>query len=207
MQVVSFTEMQHGTVAEYELLVQLHQRNAATLADRVLAMFDELDSFETGYQIDRRRHSLQTATRAWRDGADSDWVIAALLHDLGDHLAPFSDGLLPAAILKPFVREQCSWSVAHHTVFQLYHYGHLIGADRNARETFRDHLYFDDCASFCERWDQCSFDPDYADQPLEFFEPLLREVFTRAPNHAEVVRAGDREPLQNPALARKRAAA
>ncbi len=207
MQVVNFTEMQHGTAEEYALLVKLHQLNAATLADRVLVMFDDLDRFETGYQIDRRRHSLQAATRAWRDGADSDWVIAALLHDLGDHLAPFSDGLLPAAILKPFVREQCSWSVTHHTTFQQYFYGHLIGADRNARDAFRDNPYFDDCAIFCERWDQCSFDPNYADESLEFFEPLLRDVFARKPNHAEVLRPGAREPLQNPALARQRAAA
>ncbi len=207
MQVVSFTEMQHGTVEDYALLVELHQRNAATLADRILVMFDELDRFETGYKIDRRRHSLQAATRAWRDGADTDWVIAALLHDLGDHLAPFSDGQLPAAILKPFVREQCSWSVAHHTTFQLYFYGELIGADRNARDQWRDHPYFDDCATFCERWDQCSFDPGYADETLGFFEPLLREVFARKPNRAEVLRAGEREPLQNPALARQRAAA
>ena len=204
MQTVSFTEMARGSRADYALLVDIHRRNAATLADRVLAMFDELDRFETGYQVDRRRHSLQAATRAWRDGADTDWVIAALLHDLGDHLAPFSDGLLPAAILKPFVREQCSWCVAHHTTFQLVFYGHLVDADPNARDVHRDNPYFDDCAAFCERWDQCSFDPDYDDLPLAFFEPMLREVFARRPNQADVVRSGEREPLHDAALARQR---
>jgi predicted HD phosphohydrolase len=196
--------MQHGTAEEYALLVEYHQRNAATLADRVLALFAELDHFETGYRIDRRRHSLQSATRAWRDGADTGWVIAALLHDLGDHLAPYSDGLLPAAILQPFVREQCSRTVAHHTSFQLYYYGHLIGADRHAREAWRDHPYFDDCAAFCERWDLCSFDPAYTDEPLDFFKPMLREVFARIPNEAGVVRVGEREPLCNATLAGER---
>jgi len=116
-------------------------------------------------------------------------------------------GLLPSAILKPFVREQCSWTVAHHTTFQLYHYGHLIGANPDAREVWREHPYFDDCAEFCARWDQCSFDPDYDDAPIDFFEPMLREVFARAPNRAESLRAGEREPLQNPVLAEERVTA
>lgn len=204
MRTVNFTEMQYGSAEEYDLLVEIHQRNAATLYQRVLSMFEQLDSFETGYQIDRQQHSLQAATRAWRDGADTDWIVAALLHDLGDHLAPFSDGMLPAAILKPFVREQCSWCVANHTTFQLYYYGHLVGANRNAREVWRDHPYFDDCVRFCHRWDQCSFDPDYDNQPIALFEPLVEEVFSRKPNCPSVLRDGEREPLHNPELARKR---
>jgi len=201
---VSFTEMKQGTKADYDLLVRLHKANAAGVADRILAMLDEMDALETGYKIDRRRHALQTATRAWRDGADEDWIIAALLHDLGDHLAPFSDGQLPAAILRPFVREQCSWCVAHHTTFQTIYYAHLIGGDPNAREAHRESPYFDDCAEFCERWDQCSFDPGYAEEPLSRFEPMLRDVFGRRPNDPEVLRPGAREPLSCSNTARAR---
>lgn len=201
---VSFTEMKHGTKADYDLLVRLHQENATGVADRVLAMLNAMDEQRTGYRIDRRRHALQSATRAWRDGADDDWVIAALLHDLGDHLAPFSDGHLPAAILRPFVREQCSWTVAHHTTFQIVYYAHLIGGDPDARDVHRDSPYFEDCALFCERWDQCSFDPAYREEPLSRFEPVLRAVFARKPNVPAVLRPGKREPLINPEIAHRR---
>ena len=204
METVSFTEMKHGTKADYDLLVDRHKAHAAGLADRILAMLDEMDELPAGYQIDRRRHALQSATRAWRDGADEDWVVSALLHDLGDHLAPFSDGHLPAAILKPFVREQCSWVVAHHTTFQTIYYAHLIGGNPQAREAHRDSPYFDDCAAFCERWDQCSFDPAYDERPLSFFEPMVRTVFARKANDPAVLQPGIRMPLTRPELARER---
>jgi len=204
MNQVSFTEMKHGTKADYDLLVRIHKEHAAQVADRVLAMLNEMDELPAGYQVDRRRHALQSATRAWRDGADDDWVISALLHDLGDHLAPFSDGHLPASILRPFVREQCSWTVAHHTTFQTIYYAHLIGGNPDARDAHRGSPYFDDCADFCERWDQCSFDPDYDEEALSLFEPMLRAVFARKPNDPKVLRPGAREPLTNPEKARER---
>lgn len=207
METVSFTEMKHGTKADYDLLVRRHKEHAAGVADRVLEMLDTMDAQEPGYQIDRRRHALQSATRAWRDGADDDWVVSALLHDLGDHLAPFSDGHLPAAIIKPFVREQCSWTVAYHTTFQTIYYAHLIGGDPNARDVHRDSPYFDDCAWFCEHWDQKSFDPAYDDKPLDFFAPIVRQVFARKPNDAGVVRAGERQPMRDDSVAQARDAA
>jgi predicted HD phosphohydrolase len=207
MEHVTFTEMKHGTKADYDLLVRRHKANAEGVADRVLAMLNEMDAMETGYRIDRRRHALQSATRAWRDGADADWVVAALLHDLGDHLAPFSDGHLPASILRPFTREQCSWTVAHHTTFQTIYYAHLIGGDPKARDVHRDSPYFDDCVDFCERWDQCSFDPDYDEEPMSVFEPMLRAVFARRPNDPAVLRPGAREPLMDTDRARARKAA
>lgn len=206
MEHVTFTEMKHGTKADYDLLVRHHKANAAGVADRVLEMLNAQDEMETGYQINRRRHALQSATRAWRDGADDDWVIAALLHDLGDHLAPFSDGHLPVSILRPFVREQCSWTVAYHTTFQTIYYAQLIGGDPDARDAHRDSTYFNDCADFCERWDQCSFDPDYEEEPLSRFEPILRAVFARRPNDPTILRPGAREPLMNADVARERSA-
>lgn len=206
MDSVSFTEMKYGTKADYDLLVARHKENAASVADRVLEMLDQQDSHPTGYKIDRRRHALQSATRAWRDGADEDWIVSALLHDLGDHLAPFSDGYLPAAILKPFVREQCGWTVAHHTTFQTVYYAHLIGGDPNARDTHRGSPYFDDCVEFCERWDQNSFDPDYEDLPLSFFEPLVRGVFARRPHDPDIIVKGERRPLMDETRAQERRA-
>lgn len=206
MDQVSFTAMKDGTKADYDLLVARHKENAKGLADRVLEMLVSMDELETGYQIDRQRHALQSATRAWRDGADEDWVVSALLHDIGDHLAPFSDGYLPAAILSPFVREQCSWTVTHHTTFQLVYYADLIGGNPDARDKHRDSPYFDDCVDFCERWDQNSFDPDYPDEPLSRFEPMVRHVFARKPNASEVVRPGARVPLIDSRVAEERIA-
>lgn len=205
METVSFTQMKDGTKPDYMLLVDRHRAQAQGVSDRVLHMLREHDLLDAGYKIGRRRHAVQAATRAWRDGADEDWIVGALLHDLGDDLAPYSDGHLAAAILKPFLREQVAWTVAQHTVFQSIYYAHLIGGDPAAREKFRDSPYFDDCAAFCERWDQSSFDPNFPDEPLSRFEPMVHAVFAREPNDPTVVRPGEREPLADPAIAALRA--
>ena len=165
----------------------------------------ELDQSLSGYQITRLGHSVQSATRAWRDGADVDWVVAALLHDIGDIYAPYNHDEYAATILKPFLREQCTWCVSTHGDFQMLYYGHhLEGFDQHKRERHRGHAYFDDCAEFCERWDQASFDPDYDDLPLEFFAPLVEEVFARKPYDPAVIRAGARAPLTDAAVAEAR---
>ncbi len=121
-----------------------------------------------GYQIARLEHALQSATRASRDGADIDWLVATLLHDIGDGLAPQNHDRFAAEIIRPFVREEVTWVVEHHGIFQSYYYGHHYGWDKNARDEFKDHPCFQSCANFCERWDQSSFDPDYKSEPLEF---------------------------------------
>ena len=129
--VVSFTSMAKGTRADYELLARLEEQFAAHAADRVLEQLRGLAGSLAGYQVDRLEHSLQTATRAWRDGAGEELVVAALLHDLGDRLAPHSHSELAAAVLRPFVSERTYWIVRHHGLFQLYYYAHHLGGDRN----------------------------------------------------------------------------
>ena len=129
MKTVSFRRMKDGTRADYALLAEHERTYVAGTADRLLAALAELDQGYSGYQVSRLGHSLQTATRAWRDGADSDWIVTALLHDIGDVLAPHNHDVYAAAILKPFVREQCSWVCARHGDFQLVYYGHHVGAD------------------------------------------------------------------------------
>ena len=122
---------------------------------------------------------MQTATRASRDGADTDWVVCALLHDIGDELAPSNHDGYAAAILKPYVRQECEWAIRHHGIFQLAYYGDKIGADPNQRQKFADHPYYNNTVIFCECWDQTSFDPDYKSESLVFFEEQVREVFSR----------------------------
>jgi len=205
MEEVSFTRMKDGTKEEYEFLNAHDIDHSRHTADRLLKALVELDRSLSGYRVTRLGHSVQCATRAWRDGADIDWVTGALLHDIGDIYAPYNHDEYAAAILKPFIREQVTWCVHTHGDFQMLYYGHhLQGLDRHKRERHRGHPYFDDCAEFCERWDQASFDPDYNDLPLEFFAPIVREVFARSPYDRNVLRPGQRLALtcQDTAAAR-----
>lgn len=192
--VVGFTRMQDGTEAEYALLHRLEERYAAGLADRLLAQLETLEEGLSGYRISRLGHSLQSATRAERDGADIDWIVAALLHDIGDGLAPFNHDSLAADILAPYVREEVTWVVRHHGIFQLAYYGDKIGADPEARRKYADSPHYDAAVTFCARWDQTSFDPDYATPPLSHFAPMVREVFARPAWSETVLRPGAREP-------------
>ena len=192
---VSFTQMKDGTKEDYDFLTKHETEHTKGTADRLLKALVELDEGLSGYKITRLGHSVQSATRAWRDGADIDWVVSALLHDIGDIYAPYNHDEYAATILRPFVREQCSWCVQTHGDFQLVYFGHHVGANQNKRDQYKGHAYFDDCATFCERWDQSSFDPDYDTLPLEFFAPMVREVFARKPYDPDVIRPGAREPL------------
>lgn len=177
MDTVSFTQMADGTKEEYELLSKQGKPFMAQLPDRILAALTDLDRDSSGYRVTRFGHSLQTATRAHRDGRDEEYVVMAALHDIGDTLAPHTHSEMVAAVLQPFVRPELCWIAKHHGVFQYYFYGHHLGLDRNARDAYRDHEWFDACAEFCDKYDQRSFDPEYDTLPLDFFEPMIRRVF------------------------------
>jgi len=179
---VSFRRMEDGTAADYRLLDESERKYAADLGTRVLAALQKLDHSLEGYPVSRLQHSLQAATRALRDAADEEMIVGALLHDIGDELAPYNHAELAAAILRPYVRPEVSWIVAQHGLFQNYYYVHHFGGDRHARDRLRDHPNYDACVHFCAAWDQCSFDPDYPTERLEVFEPMLRRIFARTPH-------------------------
>ncbi len=205
MEKVTFTQMKDGTREEYEFLTAHEIEYTKGTADRLLKALVELDESLSGYQVTRLGHSVQSATRAWRDGADIDWVVSALLHDIGDIYAPYNHDEYAATILKPFVREQCTWVVQTHGDFQMVYYGHhLNGFDQNKRDRHRGHPYFEDNVAFCERWDQASFDPDYDDLPIGFFAPMVHEVFARPAYDPEVIRPGVRVPLVDETVAAER---
>lgn len=188
---VSFTQMKDGSCEDYLLLQKLEKPFLAMTGDRVL---DELHrqgaATLEGYHITRLDHGLQAASRAEADGADIDWIVGALLHDIGDGLAPQNHDRLSAEVIRPFVRCEVSWVIEHHGIFQMLYYGHHYGWDRNARDRFRDHPCFDLCAEFCERWDQSSFDPAYRSKPLDHFEPMVREIFGRNAYDSDVIQEG-----------------
>ena len=188
---VNFVNMKDGTREEYELLARLEKPYLALTADRVLEELKRAgEATLEGYKITRLQHGLQSGTRALRDGADLDWVVGALLHDIGDGLAPQNHDKMSAEVIRPFVRWDVAWTVEHHGIFQMLYYGHHYGWDRNARDQFKDHPVFDNCAEFCERWDQSSFDPLYPTEKLEIFEPMVREVFGRKAYSPEIIREG-----------------
>ncbi len=193
METVSFTQMKDGTREDYLLIRRLERGYFAGTPRRVLAEL-ALQGQETieGYQITRLEHALQSATRAKREGADLDWIMAALLHDIGDGLAPQNHDQMAASILRPFMREECSWVVENHGIFQMVYYAqHYEGWNQFARERFRGYKYFDSAVEFCERWDQSSFDPEYNSESLLHFAPMVEEFFSRKPYTPEFIRSGE----------------
>ena len=178
---VAFTTMAEGTREDYELLENLEAKFAEGTADRVLDQLRGLAGSLSGYKVDRLEHSLQSATRAYRDGTDEEMVVAALLHDIGDLLSPYNHSELAAAVLRPYVSDRTYWIVRHHGLFQSYYYAHHTGGDRNARDAHRDHPWYQDTVDFCHKWDPSSFDPEYESLPLDFFEPMVLRIFGREP--------------------------
>jgi predicted HD phosphohydrolase len=181
MNTVAFTQMKEGTREEYLFLQDLEHNYIRTLPDRLLVALARLGDSLQGYQVSRLEHSLQSATRAQNDGADIEVIVAALVHDLGDELAPENHSQLAAAILRPYVRAEVTWIIEMHGLFQMQYYAHHYGKTPDAYLAHKDHPWFDACQRFCERYDQAAFDPGYPTRPLSHFEPLLREVFSRAP--------------------------
>ena len=175
--------MKYGSKEDYELLSKFEKEYAEKLPDRILEALLNLGDSMDGYQVSRLEHSLQSATRAERDGADEEMIVATLLHDIGDSLAPFNHSQLVASVLRPYVSEKVYWIMLYHGLFQEYYYAHHIGRDRNARDQFKDHQYYQEAVDFCERWDQKSFDPEYESFPLEHFEPMVRNVFSKEPKY------------------------
>jgi predicted HD phosphohydrolase len=191
MPTVSFTAMKDGTREDYLMLRDMeHQHNLAT-ADRLLReLARQEDETIEGYQISRLGHALQSATRARRDGADADWIVSALLHNIGDGLAPQNHDRMAAEIIRPFVREECTWVVEHHGAFQMVYYAHHYGWNREERARYASNPHYQACVDFCERWDQSCFDPAYPSDPLDSFAPLVRAVFARQAYAPEVVQPG-----------------
>ena len=180
---VDFVHMEDGTKEEYEFLEETETEFMAGTAERILQQLQMLKDSISGYKISRYDHCLQSATLAHRDGADEEMVVAALLHDIGDIIAPANHSEVAAAVLKPFVSEKTHWIIKHHGLFQMYYYAHHLGGDRDARERLKDHPWYEDCAYFCHHYDQNAFDPDYDTLPIEFFEPMVRRVFAKSKFH------------------------
>ncbi len=174
-----FHAMTEGTKTDWDIIATEAMHAAQRLPDRVMDHLRLLDGDFGGYAVDRLTHSLQTATRAERAGRDDQYVFCALLHDIGDTLGSFNHADIAAAVVQPFVRDEYHWMVEHHGIFQGYYFFHFLGLDRDGRDAFRDHPSYDLTVEFCADFDQVAFDPGYDTQPLEHFEPLLRDLMAK----------------------------
>ena len=178
---VSFKEMKNGTKDDYFLFDKHEKKYAKGTADRILKFMSGLNETLEGYQVSRLEHSLQSATRAYKNSESEEMVVAALLHDIGDELAPMNHSEYAASILKPYVSEKTHWIVEKHGEFQAYYYAHHLGGNRNKRDKYIGHKYYQATIDFCEKYDQGSFDPNYKSLPLKYFEPIVKKIFSRKP--------------------------
>ena len=188
MQTVDFVQMKDGTAQDYQFLHVLENDYIRALPDRLLLALERLGDSIQGYQVSRLQHSLQSASLAEADGADIETIVAALVHDLGDELAPENHSQLAAAIIRPYVRAEVTWIIEMHGLFQMKYYAHFYGRDPHGHLAFKDHPWYASCWRFCERYDQAAFDPATPTKPLSHFEPMLREVFSRKPFDPEILK-------------------
>jgi predicted HD phosphohydrolase len=176
---VFFRDISDATPEDWRVILSNYRPWAAALPGRVIAHLRLLEGEHGGNPVDRLEHCLQTATRAHRDGRDEEYVVCALIHDIGDTLASFNHADFAATMLKPFVSEKNHWIVQNHGTYQGYYWFHYLGTDRNRRDALRDHPWWPDLEAFCMDYDGPAFDPDYSSMTLEEFEPMVRRVLSQ----------------------------
>ena len=182
MKPVNFTEMKNGSKEDYLLLNKHEKKYIEGTADRLMKFMSAQCNTLEGYKITRLEHSLQTATRALNDKADDEMIVATLFHDIGDELAPLNHSEYAGAILKPYVSEKTHWIIEKHGEFQMYYYAHHLDGNRNQRDKYKGHPFYNDTIKFCETYDQNSFDPAYNTIKLEEFIPMVHRIFDKEPH-------------------------
>jgi len=174
----TYTSFEDSTREDWQNIIQEQAGMFAGLPDRIIAHLLLLKGDHGGFPVDRLDHCLQTATLAHQAGEDEEYVVCALLHDIGDTLATMNHAELAATILQPFVSEENYWMVKHHGIFQGFYFFHHLDMDRNARDQYRDHPCFERTAHFCQAYDNRAFDPECETLPLDFFIPMIKRLFS-----------------------------
>jgi predicted HD phosphohydrolase len=177
---MTFTRMDQSTAEEWANIGVEHTKEQVKVADHVLGLLRSLSDLVGGFAVDQLSHCLQTATRAERDGASEEMVVASLCHDVGKAVSVPNHPAIAAAILQPYVSGDIYHVIKTHQDFQGRHYYAHFGGDPNARDQYRDEPWFALGETFADTYDQNSFDPGYDNLPLEHFEPLVRKVFAQA---------------------------
>ena len=175
----TFREMSQGTREDWTIIGSEFVRYAGALPDRILGHLELLAGGHGGFPVDRLTHSLQTATLAQEAGHDDEYVVCALLHDIGDSLGSYNHPDIAAAILRPFVSEENVWMVEKHGVFQASYMLRDTGGDIQVREALSRHRYYPRLEQFCLEYDGKAFDPKRPTRPLTWFAPLVYRLFAR----------------------------
>lgn len=177
-----FTNLRNATKEEVDAIIKGYSESSGQLVEHLVDHLKLLKGEKGGFTIDRYDHCLQSATLAYNDGKDEEYVVCALLHDVGDILAPFNHGEAIATILKPFISEANYWMLKHHTTFQGYYFWDKLGYDKNTRDKYVNEPYYDYTIEFCDKYDSAAFDPIYENKPIEFFKPMIQRVVSNL-NH------------------------
>jgi predicted HD phosphohydrolase len=177
---MTFTRMDESTAEEWAVIGAETSRDQPLVAEHVLDLLRSLKAIVGGFNVDQLTHSLQTATRAERAGADQELVVASLCHDIGKAVSIPNHPKIAAEILRAYVHDDVYHMIRTHQDFQGRHYYQHFGGDPSAREQYRGEPWFALGEQFADEWDQVSFDDAYDTLPLEHFEPAVREVFATA---------------------------
>ena len=177
-----FKSLSTSSAEDWQHICDETRRFFAGLPDRILAHLRLLDSDYGGFPVDRLQHSLQTAELAASAGCDDEYVVCALLHDIGDTLGSANHPDVAAAILYPYVTEANHWMIKHHGIFQGYNFFHHLGMDRNMRDAYRGTPFYDQTEEFIAKYDDPAFDADKPRLDLSLFEGAVRRVFAKPVN-------------------------
>ena len=187
----SWTRFSEVTKAELIALEEDEKRTAAGIPQRLLDyMASMAGAHSPNMPLNAANHCRQTATRAHRDGKDEEYVVCALLHDIGEFMSTLNHGDFAAAILRPYVSEANHWMIKHHPIFQGHYFFEHLGIDPNVRERFRDQPHYEHTVEFCDKYDQVAFDPGYDSLPFEFFEPMVMRMLAKPRAAADGAEAG-----------------
>lgn len=178
----NFKQMSNSSQDDWNIIMQEQQGFIGKLPDRILAHMELLDGDYGGFPVDRLQHCLQTAEMAADAGEDEQYVVCALLHDIGDTLGSTNHADVAAAILQPFISEENLWMIKHHAIVQGYNFFHYLGLDRNMRDSIADHPYYERTLRFIDNYDDPAFDSSKPRLSLDLFEPMVRNVFSKPIN-------------------------
>ena len=120
-------------------------------------------------------HSQQTATRALRDGATSEWIAVALVHDVMHTLAPATHPEAVAVLLADRLSADVCAVLAVHGEFQHDQIHGTHSADR-----YMPSGWYSAAVRFAH-WDALSFDPLYPAEPVEALWPHVLNLLGKDP--------------------------
>lgn len=161
------------------------QDDLTYVPDRLLALLGMLEWQWEGMEVNQLQHSLQTAALAQRAGASEELVVAALLHDIGKVVSNANHPSISAEIIRPWVSDEVHWVVKVHQDFQGSHYFAMMGIDPMIRRRHEGHPAYELAEKFVDDWDNSAFDPNFDTPPLDHFEPLVRDFFSRPPRRPD----------------------